>query len=78
MAVAQLLYYIAPTSQLSVVPRALVRLLRGPNEVQYVVLINIATICTTRNNMVDNDVFAISKVCPFFSIIIKIYKRVKV
>ncbi|KAI6182647.1 AP-3 complex subunit beta [Aphelenchoides bicaudatus] len=58
MAVAQLLYYIAPTSQLSVVPRALVRLLRGPNEVQYVVLINIATICTTKT---VNDVFAISK-----------------
>lgn len=37
MAVAQLLYYIAPPSQLAVVPRALVRLLRGPNEVQYVV-----------------------------------------
>uniref|UniRef100_A0A7E4UZ16 AP-3 complex subunit beta n=1 Tax=Panagrellus redivivus TaxID=6233 RepID=A0A7E4UZ16_PANRE len=51
MAVAQLLYYIAPPSQLSVVPKALVRLLRGPNEVQYVVLVNIATICATRNNM---------------------------
>uniref|UniRef100_A0AC35FXM3 AP-3 complex subunit beta n=1 Tax=Panagrolaimus sp. PS1159 TaxID=55785 RepID=A0AC35FXM3_9BILA len=51
MAVAQLLYYIAPSSQLSVVPKALVRLLRGPNEVQYVVLVNIATICATRNNM---------------------------
>jgi AP-3 complex subunit beta len=37
MAVAQLLYYIAPPSQLAIVPRALVRLLRGPNEVQYVV-----------------------------------------
>lgn len=66
MAVAQLLYYIAPPSQLSVVPRALVRLLRGSNEVQYVVLINIATICTTRNNMIDNDVFAISKVVSYF------------
>uniref|UniRef100_A0A914QZD4 AP complex subunit beta n=1 Tax=Panagrolaimus davidi TaxID=227884 RepID=A0A914QZD4_9BILA len=61
MAVAQLLYYIAPPSQLSVVPKALVRLLRGPNEVQYVVLVNIATICATRNNMVDENIFAISK-----------------
>uniref|UniRef100_A0AC34RMP2 Clathrin/coatomer adaptor adaptin-like N-terminal domain-containing protein n=1 Tax=Panagrolaimus sp. JU765 TaxID=591449 RepID=A0AC34RMP2_9BILA len=51
MAVAQLLYYIAPPSQLSVVPRALVRLLRSPNEVQYVVLVNIATICATQKNM---------------------------
>ncbi|KAI1722080.1 non-SMC mitotic condensation complex subunit 1 domain-containing protein [Ditylenchus destructor] len=51
MAVAQLLYYIAPHSQLSIVPRSLVRLLRGPNEVQYVVLVNIATICASRNNM---------------------------
>uniref|UniRef100_A0AC34FWI8 AP-3 complex subunit beta C-terminal domain-containing protein n=1 Tax=Panagrolaimus sp. ES5 TaxID=591445 RepID=A0AC34FWI8_9BILA len=61
MAVAQLLYYIAPPSQLSMVPKALVRLLRGPNEVQYVVLVNIATICATRNNMVDENIFAISK-----------------
>uniref|UniRef100_A0A914MCJ8 AP-3 complex subunit beta n=1 Tax=Meloidogyne incognita TaxID=6306 RepID=A0A914MCJ8_MELIC len=32
MAVSQLLYYIAPFAQLSAVPRALVRLLRGTNE----------------------------------------------
>ena len=62
MAVAQLLYYIAPPSQLSVVPRALVRLLRAPNEVQYIVLVNIATICATQKNMVDEHIFAISKV----------------
>ncbi|KAE9552428.1 hypothetical protein FO519_004369 [Halicephalobus sp. NKZ332] len=61
MSVAQLLYYIAPPSQLSVVPRALVRLLRAPNEVQYVVLVNIATICATQKNMVDEHIFAISK-----------------
>ena len=39
--------------------RALVRLLRGPREVQYVVLLNIATIC--ERNPVQGT-FAISKV----------------
>ncbi|KAI6241366.1 AP-3 complex subunit beta [Aphelenchoides fujianensis] len=58
---AKLLYYIAPPSHYSVVPRALVRLLRGPNEVQYVVLVNIATICNAQNDLVKNDTFAISK-----------------
>jgi AP-3 complex subunit beta len=62
-AVAQLLYYIAPHSQLSVVPRALVRLLRGPNEVQYIILVNIASICVnTARQQQDREVFAISKV----------------
>uniref|UniRef100_A0A915M756 Clathrin/coatomer adaptor adaptin-like N-terminal domain-containing protein n=1 Tax=Meloidogyne javanica TaxID=6303 RepID=A0A915M756_MELJA len=42
MAVSQLLYYIAPFAQLSAVPRALVRLLRGSNEVSYIILVNIA------------------------------------
>lgn len=62
MAVAQLLYYIAPHTQLSIVPKALVRLLRSSNEVQYVVLVNIATICASRNDMVNERIFAISKV----------------
>lgn len=67
MAIAQLLYYVAPHSQLSIVPRALVRLLRGPNEVQYVILVNIATICAARNDMVNEQIFAISKVIYFFN-----------
>ena len=62
MAVAQLLYYIAPPAQLALVPRALVRLLRGPNEVQYVVLVNIATICNASNRPQNDETFAISKV----------------
>ncbi|WKX91618.1 hypothetical protein Q1695_009998 [Nippostrongylus brasiliensis] len=53
MAVTQLFYYTAPKSQLSQVARALVRLLRGPREVQYVVLLNIATICERNPNMFD-------------------------
>ncbi|KAI3409775.1 hypothetical protein GPALN_006151 [Globodera pallida] len=58
MAVAQLFFHVAPHAQLAAVPRALVRLLRGPNEVQYVVLVNIATICATRQT---EELFAISK-----------------
>lgn len=73
MAVAQLLYYIAPHSQLSIVPRSLVRLLRGPNEVQYVILVNIATICAVRNDMVNEKIFAISKVLLFFYNILNWY-----
>ncbi|KJH51580.1 adaptin region [Dictyocaulus viviparus] len=59
MAVTQLFYYTAPKTQLSQVSRALVRLLRGPREVQYVVLLNIATIC--EQNPVLPGTYAISK-----------------
>ncbi|EFO26671.1 hypothetical protein LOAG_01807 [Loa loa] len=54
MAVAQLFYHCAPSSQLSIISRALVRLLRGPREVQNVVLVNIATICATNPNMFES------------------------
>ena len=47
LAVAQLFYYCAPSSLHSTISKALVRLLRGPREVQNVVLVNIATICST-------------------------------
>ncbi|MCP9258039.1 AP-3 complex subunit beta-2 [Dirofilaria immitis] len=59
MAVAQLFYHCAPSSQLSIISRALVRLLRGPREVQSVVLVNIATICAT-NPVLGRPNFAIS------------------
>ncbi|KAK6106243.1 Adaptin N terminal region family protein [Brugia pahangi] len=54
MAVAQLFYHCAPSAQLSIISRALVRLLRGPREVQSVVLVNIATICATSPNMFES------------------------
>ncbi|PIC50847.1 hypothetical protein B9Z55_001589 [Caenorhabditis nigoni] len=60
MAVVQLFYHVAPKAQLSQIARALVRLLRGPRETQYVVLTNIATIC--EQNPVEEGTFAISKV----------------
>uniref|UniRef100_A0A915PPW8 AP-3 complex subunit beta n=1 Tax=Setaria digitata TaxID=48799 RepID=A0A915PPW8_9BILA len=59
MAVAQLFYHCAPSSQLSIISRALVRLLRGPREIQSVVLVNIATICAT-NPVLGRPNFAIS------------------
>ncbi|KHN77926.1 AP-3 complex subunit beta-1 [Toxocara canis] len=58
MAVAQLFYHCAPVAQMSIISKALVRLLRGPREVQSVVLVNIATICST--NPVPGRLFAIS------------------
>ncbi|CAG9540238.1 unnamed protein product [Cercopithifilaria johnstoni] len=54
MAVAQLFYHCAPLLQLPIISRALVRLLRGPREVQSVVLVNIATICATNPNMFES------------------------
>jgi hypothetical protein len=75
-AVAQLLYYIASHSQLSVVPRALVRLLRGPNEVQYIVLVNIASICVnTARQQQDREVFAISKASRLLALAICYLKK---
>ncbi|EGT54260.1 hypothetical protein CAEBREN_29090 [Caenorhabditis brenneri] len=59
MAVVQLFYHVAPKAQLSQIARALVRLLRGPRETQYVVLTNIATIC--EQNPVEEGTYAISK-----------------
>ncbi|CAL2030567.1 unnamed protein product [Caenorhabditis brenneri] len=53
MAVVQLFYHVAPKAQLSQIARALVRLLRGPRETQYVVLTNIATICEQNPTMFD-------------------------
>uniref|UniRef100_A0AC35TGP9 AP-3 complex subunit beta n=1 Tax=Rhabditophanes sp. KR3021 TaxID=114890 RepID=A0AC35TGP9_9BILA len=54
MAVAQLYYHVAPPQQLSIVAKALVRLLRGPKEVQYVVLVNIATIAAASSDSNSN------------------------
>lgn len=50
MGVAQLFYHVGPPQQLSIVSKALVRLLSGPREVQYVVLVNIATICAASDS----------------------------
>jgi AP-3 complex subunit beta len=44
MAVAQLYYYVAPSSEVQIVVKALIRLLRAPREMQIVVLKNIVTI----------------------------------
>lgn len=44
MAVAQLYYYVAPSSEVHFLAKALIRLLRAPREIQIVVLKNIVTI----------------------------------
>lgn len=48
MAVAQLYYHIAPHNELSIVAKPLIRLLKSHNEVQAIVLSNIATISAER------------------------------
>lgn len=58
MAVAQLFYHCAPQSQVPIISKALIRLLRSPREVQNVVLLNIATICS------------VNPVCAFLFLII--------
>lgn len=48
MAVAQLFYHVAPRSELNVVAKPLIRLLRAHSEVQSVVLQNVATMTLKR------------------------------
>lgn len=48
MSVAQLYYHLAPRSEVGVVAKALVRLLRGKREVQAIVLQNIASMSLKR------------------------------
>uniref|UniRef100_A0A914WCZ3 AP-3 complex subunit beta n=1 Tax=Plectus sambesii TaxID=2011161 RepID=A0A914WCZ3_9BILA len=59
LAVAQLYYHLAPRNEISVIAKALVRLLRGHREVQSVVLMNIATISAKKR--VFQSLYAISK-----------------
>lgn len=53
LAVAQLYQHIAPRSEVSLVARALVRLLRSHREIQAVVLTNIASMSTRRKDMFE-------------------------
>ncbi|XP_071965282.1 AP-3 complex subunit beta-2-like isoform X2 [Antedon mediterranea] len=53
MAVAQLYHHIAPKSEVGIVAKALVRLLRGHREVQSIVLSNIATLSAKRRGMFE-------------------------
>ncbi|XP_064608318.1 AP-3 complex subunit beta-2-like isoform X2 [Liolophura sinensis] len=53
MAVAQLYHHCAPKSEVGLVARSMIRLLRGHKEVQYVVLSNIATMSIKRKGMFE-------------------------
>lgn len=53
MAVAQLYHHCAPKSEVGVVARSLIRLLRSQREIQYVVLSNIATMTNKRRGMFE-------------------------
>ncbi|NXL36015.1 AP3B1 protein, partial [Glaucidium brasilianum] len=53
MAVAQLYWHLAPKSEVSIVSKSLVRLLRSNREVQYIVLQNIATMSIQRKGMFE-------------------------
>ncbi|XP_078684909.1 AP-3 complex subunit beta-1-like isoform X4 [Branchiostoma floridae x Branchiostoma belcheri] len=53
MAVAQLYHHIAPKSEVGLVAKALVRLLRSHREIQHVVLSNVATLTTIRKGMFE-------------------------
>ena len=48
MAVAQLYHHVAPRNELSIIAKPLIRLLKSHNEVQSIVLSNIATISAER------------------------------
>ncbi|XP_038661475.1 AP-3 complex subunit beta-1 isoform X1 [Scyliorhinus canicula] len=51
MGVAQLYWHVAPKSEVNIVAKSLVRLLRSHREVQYIVLQNIATMTIQRKGM---------------------------
>ncbi|XP_036888277.1 AP-3 complex subunit beta-1 [Sturnira hondurensis] len=53
MAVAQLYWHIAPKSEVGIISKSLVRLLRSNREVQYIVLQNIATMSIQRKGMFE-------------------------
>lgn len=53
MAVARLYHHLAPTNEIGIVARSLVRLLRSHREVQTVVLSNIATISASEKGMFE-------------------------
>ncbi|RUS71773.1 hypothetical protein EGW08_020467 [Elysia chlorotica] len=53
MAVAQLYHHCAPKSEVGVVAKSLIRLLRSHKEIQYVVLSNIATMTDKRKSMFE-------------------------
>ncbi|XP_006873361.1 PREDICTED: AP-3 complex subunit beta-1-like [Chrysochloris asiatica] len=53
MAVAQLYWHISPKSEVAVISKSLVRLLRSNREVQYIVLQNIATMSIQRKGMFE-------------------------
>nr|XP_012421625.1 PREDICTED: AP-3 complex subunit beta-1 isoform X3 [Odobenus rosmarus divergens] len=53
MAVAQLYWHISPKSEVGIISKSLVRLLRSNREVQYIVLQNIATMSIQRKGMFE-------------------------
>ncbi|GFR85255.1 AP-3 complex subunit beta, partial [Elysia marginata] len=53
MAVAQLYHHCAPKSEVGIVAKSLIRLLRSHKEIQYVVLSNIATMTDKRKSMFE-------------------------
>ncbi|XP_069079489.1 AP-3 complex subunit beta-1 isoform X2 [Pleurodeles waltl] len=53
MAVGQLYWHLAPSSEVGIVAKALVRLLRSHREVQYIVLQNIATMSIQKRGMFE-------------------------
>ncbi|XP_051875520.1 AP-3 complex subunit beta-1 isoform X2 [Pristis pectinata] len=53
MGVAQLYWHLAPKSEVSIVAKSLVRLLRSHREVQYIVLQNIATMSIQKKGMFE-------------------------
>lgn len=57
MSVAQLYHHMAPTSEVNVIAKALIRLLRSHREVQSVVLNSIASISIARKVFILNTVF---------------------
>eukprot|EP01100_Stratorugosa_tubuloviscum_P010514 TRINITY_DN4521_c0_g1_i1.p1 TRINITY_DN4521_c0_g1~~TRINITY_DN4521_c0_g1_i1.p1 ORF type:complete len:802 (+),score=369.51 TRINITY_DN4521_c0_g1_i1:128-2533(+) len=54
LAVCILYNYIAPEPEIQIIAKSLVRIMRNSREIQYVVLANIATVCSNRASMFSN------------------------
>lgn len=64
MGVAQMYHHIAPRSEVNIVTKALIRLLRSPREVQSVVLNCIASMSTLRKVWFTPEIiFSLDNLC---------------
>jgi len=71
MAVVQLYFHLAPKSEVHIVVKALIRLLRSHNEVQVVVLTSIAAMSTERQVISLRFLYIYIKLVPLTFVLLE-------